>query len=305
MLVSFVVRRLAQMLLVVLLIITLLFFLLRLTGDPVVSLLGPDATPQQVAQKRAEMGLDDSVIIQYGRYLGDVVRLDFGDSFISNQPAMDTVQNRFPGTVKLTLTAFAIAIVLGLTLGIVAAIKRNSWLGAGVMASASLFQGIPSFALGVFLITFFSVRLGWLPAFGDDSWESLILPALTLAAYLSARTARLTRSALVEVLEQDYIRTARAKGLAPTRVVLKHALRNALIPVLTVLAIDLGQLMGGAIVVESVFAWPGVGRQLILSLQQRDYAVVQAIVVVVALSVVMINIVVDILYTRLDPRIRV
>lgn len=302
---TFFVRRLTQMLVVVLLIVTLLFFMLRLTGDPVASLLGPEATAEQVDQKRQEMGLDKDPLTQYWRYVQDVVRFDFGDSFISNQPATDTVAGRFPNTVQLTLTAFAFAVVVGLVLGVVAAIKRNSWLGAGVMALTTFFQGIPSFALGIFLITLFSVRLGWLPAFGDDSWKSLILPSLTLAAYLSARTARLTRSALVEVLEQDYIRTARSKGLTPTAIVLKHALRNAMIPVLTVLAIDLGQLMGGAIVVESVFAWPGIGRQLILSLQQRDYAVVQTIVIVVALTVVAINMLVDLLYTRLDPRIRI
>lgn len=304
MLAAFLFRRITQLLLVVWLIVTLLFFTLRLTGDPVASMLGPDAPPQQVEETRQHLGLDRSPLVQYLFYVRSAVQLDFGDSFISHEPALETVKARFPSTVKLTVVSFVIALVVGMTAGVISAMRRNSWSGAGIMALMTLLQGIPGFALGIFLIMLFSVKLGWLPSFGDDSWKSLVLPALTLAAYLSARCARLTRSALVEVLDQDFIRTARSKGLTESKIIARHALKNALIPVLTVLAIDLGQLLGGAIVIESVFAWPGIGRQLILSLQRRDYAVVQAIVIVVALSVVTINIVVDVIYTRLDPRIR-
>jgi peptide/nickel transport system permease protein len=304
MLIGYLLRRAAGLLFVLWFVITLLFFLLRASGDPVLLLAGPSATQQDVEELRRAMKLDDPVIVQYVTYLGDVARLDFGRSFISNRPAMDTVRERLPKTLQLSLIAFAIALTLGGVVGVVSALKRNSWLSTLLTGLVTFVQGIPSFALAIFLITFFAVRLGWLPSFGDDSWKSLVLPSVTLAAYLGARTARLVRSSLVEVLEQDYIRTARSKGLTPRAITVGHALKNAMIPVVTVLAIDLGHLLGGAVVTETVFAWPGIGRQLVLSISQRDYAVVQAIVFVIAAGVVVINLTADLVYAKLDPRIK-
>lgn len=297
-------RRLGQLSLVLWFVTTLLFFLLRVSGDPIVLLAGPSATREDVAALRHNLKLDRPVLVQYLDYLGRAIRFDFGKSFASNRPAMDTVRDRFPNTLKLTVSAFLIALVFGGAAGIIAALKRNSWLSTLTTVAVTFFQGIPSFALGIFLITLFAVDLGWLPSFGDDSWRSLILPSLTLAAFLSARIARLIRSSLVEVLTQDYVRTARAKGLSESSVVLRHALKNGLVPVLTILAVDLGYLMGGAVVTESVFAWPGVGRQVIMSIAARDYAVVQAIVFIIAINVVVVNLAADVAYVWLDPRIK-
>jgi ABC-type dipeptide/oligopeptide/nickel transport system permease component len=299
----YVLQRLIQLVPVLLGISTMLFFLLRMSGDPVYLLVGDDASPEVVARIRHAYGFDKPVLQQYGEFLAKAVVLDFGDSIRANQPASRQVLNRLPATLQLSLVAMALAIVVALPLGIISAIRRGGGSSALVMLGALFGQSVPSFALGIYLILIFGVTLHWLPTFGYGRPENLILPAITLAALPMARYARLMRSEMLEVLGQDYIRTAYAKGLGPVNVVRSHALKNALIPVVTQIGLDFGLLFAGSVIIETIFAWPGVGRLLIESAQNRDYPVVQATVFMIASVVVIANLLVDLLYRWLDPRI--
>ena len=263
-----------------------------------------DATPEQVAQFRKEMGFTDPLLVQYWRFFKGTLRLDFGLSFRHSQPALDLVLERMPATIQLTITAMIIAMIIAVPVGIISAIRRNSILDHIGMTGALLGQSTPVFWLGIMLILVFSVTFQWFPSSGRGTLEHLILPAVTLGMFSMARTARMMRSSMLEVLGQEYMKTARAKGLSPRMVILKHALKNALIPVVTIVGMELGTLLGGAVITETIFAWPGVGRLAVQAIYNRDYPVVQAAVFLLASIFVLVNLVVDILYTYLDPRVK-
>ena len=298
------VPRLGRALVTLWLVVTVVFVVLRFSGDPVGLLLPSDASQEQVEALRAELGLDASIPVQYGRFVGRLAHGDLGDSLRFNRPARDLVLGRFPATAELASVAFAVAAVLGLAVGSVTAIVRGSALDRVAMAAMGLCQAAPSFFLGLLLILLFSVRLSWFPTSGYGSPSQLVLPALTLSALTLASIARITRSSLLDILRADYIRTARAKGIPERLVFRRHALRNAALPVVTMLGLELAQLLTGAVIVETVFAWPGIGRLAIDSVAARDYPVVQATVLLIAAIYVVINVLVDLSYLVLDPRTR-
>lgn len=300
---SFLVRRLLQSFFVLVGVSLVAFLLIRLSGDPVVLLLGPDATPAQIAELQHALGLDQSLWSQYEHFLARAVQGDFGFSFRNNQPAMALVLARAPATLSLATSGFLVALLLAIPTGIFAATHRDGPLDAASRVLALLGQAVPSFWLGIMLILVFSVRLRWFPAFGAGGLDHLVLPGLALGAFSAAVTSRLLRSSLLEVLSSGYIQVARAKGLRERTIVLRHALRNAAIPVVTVLGLQIGSLLGGSIIIEYVFSYPGVGRLVLDAISHRDYAVVQAFVVLLALVIAVINLLMDLLYAALDPRI--
>jgi peptide/nickel transport system permease protein len=300
-----VLHRLFQAVFVIFGVSLLVYFILHLTGGDIAAGMLPDwATAAQVEQYRREMGLDLPIHEQYLHWLGGIVHGDFGTSFRNDQPAMQLVAERFPATVRLALTAEVIALLVAFPLGVLAALRRGSWWDRGCMALALLGQSVPHFWLGLMLILLVAVNLRWLPVSGSEGPSYLILPALTLATAPPAQLARLVRSGTLEMLHRDFVRTARAKGLAESVVVSRHALRNALLPLVTVMGLELGTLLNGSVVVESVFAWPGVGRVVVTALQQRDIPVVEAGVFLIAGLYILINLGVDLLYAALDPRVR-
>lgn len=296
--------RLGRAIVTLWLVLTVVFVVLRFSGDPVRLLLPSDASEAQVAALRSELGLDAPIPVQYVRFAGQVARGNLGDSMRFNQPALDLVLSRFPATAALALVAFSIAAVLGLTIGSLAASMRNSPFDRLAMALMSFFQAAPSFFLGIMLILLFSVRLGWFPTSGYGTPANLVLPALTLSALTLGSIARLTRSSLLDILQADYVRTARSKGISERMVWLRHALRNASLPLSTMLGLELAGLLTGAVIVETVFAWPGIGRLALDSVAARDYPVVQAVVLLIAVIFVAINLLVDLSYLVLDPRTR-
>jgi peptide/nickel transport system permease protein len=281
------------------------FIILHLTGDPTVLLLPPDASAEEIAKFRRAMGFDDPLYLQYWRFLRGAVRGDFGNSLRHEEPALALVWQRMPATIELTTVALGVALVLAIPAGIVSAVFRNTSVDYVSTVVALVGQAMPTFWLGIMLILVFSVGLHLLPSSGRGGFTHLILPALTLGLFTTARIMRLTRSGMLEVLGQDYVRTARAKGVGERRVVWKHALKNAGIPVVTIVGLELGTLLGGAVITETIFAWPGVGRLSVQAIYNRDYPVVQAAVFVLASIFVLVNLIVDVLYTYLDPRIRI
>ena len=297
-------RRVLQSVLVLFGVSFVVFGILFLTGDPALVLLPPDATLEDIAKFRSEMGFDKPFFVQYGRFLYGAVRGDFGQSVRHGEPAFDLVIERMPATFELSGAALLIALCLAIPAGIVSAVRRNSVLDYISTVVALLGQSMPTFWLGIMLILFFSVRLNLLPSSGRGGWEHMLLPAVTLGLFTTARITRLTRSGMLEVLSQDYIRTARAKGVGDPPVVWKHALKNAAIPIITIVGIELGTLLGGSVITETIFAWPGVGRLSVQAIYNRDYPVVQAAVFTLSATFVLVNLVVDVLYTYLDPRIR-
>jgi ABC-type dipeptide/oligopeptide/nickel transport system permease component len=300
----YVARRLAQSLIVLLGISVVVFVILHLTGDPTLLMLPLDASAEEIARFRHAMGFDDPLPIQYWRFLGGVLQGNFGKSLRHDEPALGLVFERMPATLELTAVALGVALVLAIPAGIVSALARNTALDYVSTVTALIGQAMPTFWLGIMLILVFSVGFQVLPSSGRGGLAHLVLPALTLGLFTTARTMRLTRSALLEVLGQDYVRTARAKGVAERGVVWKHALRNAAIPVITIVGLELGTLLGGAVITETIFAWPGVGRLSVQAIYNRDYPLVQASVFVLASIFVLVNLAVDLVYTLLDPRIR-
>lgn len=284
---------------------TAVFVMARLLpGDPARVIAGVVATPEQVDNLRRQLGLDQPLPVQYADYLGRLVRLDLGTSAHFGSPVTAEIASRLPYTVELALAASAIAATVGVLAGVAAAVRRNTPIDLVISAFSVLGISMPAYWLGLMLIVVFAVQLRALPAAGADGPASIVLPALTLALLSVGLVARMTRSSLLEVLAEDYVRTARAKGARPWRVVLVHALRNALVPILTALGLQLGALMGGAVLTESVFGWPGVGRLLLDSIFFRDYPMVQGLVLLFAVTYVAINLVVDLLYLSVDPRVR-
>jgi len=301
---GYVVRRSAQSLLLVWLVTVVVFALLHLTpGDPASVMLGENATPEQVQALQRSLGLDQPLVLQYARFLGRALHGDLGTSIRAQRPALEVVLERLPATLLLTAGAFSFAVLIGMPIGVISAVKRLTLWDHGSMALALLGQSMPGFWLGLVLITVFAVHLRWLPASGMGSLSHVVLPAITLGMFLIGLIIRLTRSSMLDVLGQDYVRTARAKGLAERMVVMQHALMNALIPVVTLVGLQLGLLLGGAVITETVFAWPGVGLATVTAIHQRDYPVVQCAVLVSAVLVLSINWAVDLLYHYLDPRV--
>jgi peptide/nickel transport system permease protein len=300
----FLVRQAVQLLVVCLGISVITFLLLHLKGDPVVLLLPLDAGKEQMESFRHLMGFDQPLYVQYLRFVTGAVRGDFGDSLYMKKSAFALVMERMPATLLLTFTGLLVSLVIAMPLGIVSAIRRYSLLDNLCTMFAVGGQAMPIFWLGIMLIIVFSIKLHWLPASGFGTWTHLVLPATTLGFFLAPLTMRLVRSGMLEVLAQDYVRTARAKGVSERGVLLKHALRNAAIPVITVIGLQFGQLLGGAIVTETVYAWPGVATFTVTAIRNSDFPVVQAAVFLLALCIVVVNLLVDLLVGMIDPRIR-
>ena len=286
-------------------VVLLVFLMVRLApGDPAILLAGEFATPETLEAIRTRYGLDRPLPEQFALYLGALLQGDLGESSRSRRPVLEELKTYFPNTVVLATAAILVALATGIPLGILAALRQGSWLDLGVMVLALLGVSMPVFWFGLLAILIFSVELGWFPVAGKGTLAHLVLPAVTLGINATALLARMTRGTLVEVLSQDYIRTARAKGLAERVVIFKHALRNALIPVVTVAGLEFGSLLAGAVITETIFAWPGLGQLLVGSILSRDYPVVQGAVLLVAFTFTLVNLMVDLLYAWIDPRVR-
>lgn len=301
---SYIIRRLLQSIIVLVGVSFIAFAVMFLTGDPISAMAGEDWTQEMTQNLRHEMGFDRPMHVQFLDFLGGAVRGDLGTSLRQNQPNLTLILDRMPATLELASVSLLISIAISIPVGVFSALKRGTHWDNVIMLFALLGQSTPVFWLGIMLILIFSVYLQLTPVSGRGGLESLILPAITLGAFSTARNARMMRSTMIEVMEQDYIRTARAKGLRESMVLYTHAMRNALIPVVTLIGLQVGVLLGGAVITETIFAWPGVGRLVIQAIYAKDIPLVQATVMVLAAFFVIINLVVDILYTSLDPRIR-
>ena len=303
--INFVAKRLLGLLPTLLIVGFLVFLFVHvLPGDPARLAAGPDANQETVELVRKDLGLDKPLPQQFIRFVHGVLHWDFGTSLRTKRPVSTEIADRFMPTFWLTLWSMVWSVVIGMAIGIVSAVWRNQWPDRVGMTLAVSGISFPAFALGMVLMQTFSVQLGWLPTVGDDTWRHYVLPSLTLGAAVAAIMARFTRSSFVEILGEDFIRTARAKGLDERRVVIKHGLRNALIPVVTMMGLQFGFLLGGSIVVEKVFNWPGLGRLLVDAVDMRDYPVIQALVLLFSLEFILINLVVDVLYGIINPVIR-
>jgi len=280
------------------------FALVHLSGDPVLLMVSPDAPPEVVTTTRHVLGFDRPLYEQFGRYLGNALQGNLGVSLRMNRPVTTLILERLPATLQLTVAALVMAVVVAIPAGIVSAVKRGTLIDRLAMAGAVAGQAVPIFWLALLLIAFFGVRLRWLPVYGSGSLAHFVLPAVSLSTIIMGRLARLVRSSMLEVLGQDYVRTARAKGVGESRVLAVHALKNAAIPIVTLLGLQFAQLLGGAVVTETIFAWPGIGRLVVEAIFNRDFPVVQGVVLVVSLIFVAVNLLVDLSYAVLDPRIR-
>ena len=302
--VVFIIRRMLVSFFVILAISFIVFSLTFLSGDPAVLMVSPEATAEDVERFREQAGFNDPFLEQYGRFLVNAVKGDFGLSLRHREPSLPLVVDRLPATFQLSVFAMVLTLAFAIPLGIAAAWKRGSLIDSFAMFFAVFGQSMPNFWLGILLIFLFAVRLRLLPTSGRGGFEYLILPGLTMALNLMATITRLVRSTMLDVLSQDFIRTAHGKGLSNSVVLFTHALRNALIPVVTVIGLQFGYILGGAVVIETVFSWPGVGLLTIQAIYNRDFPLVQAAVFVLAVAIILINMFVDILYSFLDPRIR-
>jgi peptide/nickel transport system permease protein len=301
---AYLISRLAQTLLVVALALTAVFFMVRLAGDPVLLFLPMDIQAKDVNEFRQRLGFNDPLLVQYGRFMAGALRGDFGESLRYKQDALGLVRERLPATLALAATALALTFCVAVPVGVISAVRRGTAVDVLGMTLAVLGQAIPGFWLGLMLIYIFSVRLGWLPTGGTGSLPHLIMPSIVLAAFYAARMARLTRSSVLDMLNEEFVLTARAKGLAELAVIGKHALKNAAIPIVTLAGLETGQLLGGAVIAETIFAWPGVGRLTVQALLNRDFPVVLAAVFVISVTYTLVNLLVDLLYGWLDPRTR-
>ena len=302
---NYFVKRLLGLLPTLLIVAVLVFlFVHMLPGDPARLAAGADADEQTVALVRKELGLDRPLPEQFVNFFSHMLKGDFGTSMRTRRPVATEIAERFMPTLLLTLASMSWAVVLGMTLGVVSAVFRNQWPDRLGMTLAVSGISFPAFALGMLLMQVFSVQLGWLPTVGADSWRHYVLPSITLGAAVAAVMARFTRASCVEVMQEDFVRTARAKGLKERTVIAKHCLRNALIPVVTMMGLQFGFLLGGSIVVEAVFNWPGLGRLLVDAVIMRDYPVIQTLVLLFSLEFILINLVVDVLYGFINPTIR-
>jgi ABC-type dipeptide/oligopeptide/nickel transport system permease component len=287
------------------LVLTLVFLLIHIVpGDPVEQMLGEGAAPGQISQLRHSLGLDQPLYVQYGRYLKDIVRGDLGQSFKFQAPVRSVIFERYPATLQLAFLALLVCAAIAIPAGVIAAHRRGSTADRSIGVFTLLGLAVPNFALGPLLITLFSIKLGWLPVSGRGGVLNYILPAATLGAALAAILTRMVRSSMLEELSSDYVRTARAKGLSTRVVLLRHALRNALIPIITILGLQFGTLLAGTIVTETIFSWPGIGRLTVMAISSRDYPLLQGCILVIALSYVLVNLLTDVFYAVIDPRVR-
>jgi ABC-type dipeptide/oligopeptide/nickel transport system permease component len=300
---QFILKRLWHMVFVVIGISVISFFFIHLSGDPVMLMLPGDATDQEIEELRVQLGFNDPLHIQYLRFAAKAIQGDFGDSLYYNVPVFELITERLPASLELAFAAMLFALGFAVPIGILSAVKRGSFLDMSSMLGALMGLSMPHFWLGIMLMMLFSVHLGWLPTSGRGTMAHLIMPAMSLGLSLMAMFARLTRSVMLEVLSLDYIRTARAKGLKERVVISKHALKNALIPLVTVAGMQFGFLIGGTVIIETVFAWPGLGRLVVQAIFSRDYPLVQGIVLIFSIIFVGMNLLVDILYVYLDPQI--
>ncbi len=321
---TFLVRRLLQSVIVLIGVTLISFVALQIGGDPTYLFVSENASFEEIERARRALGFDRPLHVQYLSYVWDVMRLDFGTSLTYRQPAMDVVLRALPASIELTLFSLILAIVISIPLGIVSALYRGKPVDGGIMTFAMIGQSIPNFWMGIMMIMFFGLYLRWFPISGHvpflqplmdgdfsrafsnlpQSLHYMIMPALAVGSYTLARNARLVRSSMLEVLQQDYVRTARSKGISETRVIVHHALRNAWLPVVTMIGLEFGFLLGGVVVVETVFSYPGVGRLVFNAINQRDIPVVQASVIIIALIFILLNLIVDLIYARLDPRVK-
>lgn len=302
---KYIIRRLLMMIPVMLGVIVIVFTLMYITpGDPVDTLLGDDATPEMVEELREELGLNGTYLQRLGKYLVNLLHGDLGIDYATREPVMDRIMQTFPNSIKLAGCSVLLALVLGLTLGIISAVKQYSLFDNTAMALAMIGNAMPSFWQGLLLMLLFALHWRLLPASGFDGWQYMILPTITIGTSSAAAIARMTRSSMLEVIRQDYITTAEAKGQTELKIIIKHALKNALIPVITTVGIQFGNLLGGAVLSESIFAVPGVGKMMVDAIKARNYPVVQGGVLTVALAFSLVNLAVDILYAYVDPRIR-
>lgn len=322
---KYIIHRILQMIPVIFGITILVFFIMRvIPGDPAMVLLGQDATIEEMGKIRETLGLNENIFIQLLKYLQNMLTLNFGDSIFLGEPVLEIIKESFPATIELTVMAMIISLIISIPLGIISAVKQNTPIDYIGMIFAQIGISMPVFWTGALLILAFSIKLGWLPSFGRGepildgfklffttgsaeiliySIKKMILPAFSLGIMGAALISRMIRSTMLEVLESDYIRTARAKGTTEFKVIMKHAFRNALLPVVTIIGLQLGSLLGGAIITETVFAWPGIGRIIVTAISQRDYPLVQGGVIIIALSFTLINLMVDLLYVIINPKI--
>ena len=300
-----IIKRLLQTIPTLLVVVTLTFCLTRmLPGDPAVAILGIEANAEDIEAMRAEMNLDKSLPEQYALYLGGLVHGDFGYSYSYRQDVLPLITSRIPNTLTLTLTALLFAFIIGTSVGIIAALKQNTIFDYIVMVITLIGVSMPIFWLAVMLIMLFSLKLGWFPVFGAKQWSSIVLPAISLGLMNMASIARTTRSSMVETIRQDYIRTAYAKGLPKRTVIMRHAFRNGLLPTITVIGLEIGQMLGGSVLTETVFAWPGIGRLMIQSVNGRDTPTVMGCIILMTVCFSIVNLLVDLLYGVFDPRVR-
>ena len=301
---GFLIYRLFRLLIALWCVVTVVFVVMRLSGDPVPLLLPPDASIAEMERLRHDMGLDRPIYVQYGVFINQAVQGDFGRSIHFRTSAMQVVWERVPATLELAFVSFVCALVVAIPAGVVSAIRRGSVYDNIVMGVALVGQAAPTFYIGIMLILVCSLRLNLFPTSGRGGWQNLVLPGVTLGAFAMASIARITRSAVLEIMRADYIRTARAKGLPEFWTLAKHIMRNAAIPIVTIVGLQLGNLLGGAVVTETIFSWPGIGRLAIQSIYNRDYPIVQSCVFITAAMFVILNLLVDVAYGILDPRIR-
>jgi peptide/nickel transport system permease protein len=309
---DFIIRRLAMAVPVLIGASIVIFLLIRLVpGDPAIAIAGPDASDEDLTQIRESMSLNDPIYVQYWTYISRAVQGDLGHSYYYKKDIMDMIRRTLPATLELSFVALIVSLALAIPAGVISAVRRNSWIDHGSMLVAVLGVSIPVFWLATMLIYVFAVRLKWLPAsgrggtlFSTSGVEHIVLPAISLGAIMMASTTRLTRGSMLEVLNDDYVRTARAKGLRERAVIVRHALRNAMIPVTTNVGLQIGSLLAGSFLTETVFAWPGIGRLSVDAMYRRDYPLVQGTLLLVVTGFILVNLLVDVLYVVLDPRIR-
>ncbi len=310
---AYILRRLVMLVPVLIVVGVVVFGLVHLTpGDPAAVILGDRATPEDIARLREQLGLNDPLPVQFVRWFGNVLRLDFGESIFLGEPVTQALLSRVQPTVLLTVYALSIQVLIGIPAGVLAAVRYNSPLDRTLTVMAISGSAIPTFFLGILLILIFAVHLRWLPSggyvpFGEDPvahFKAMLLPAFALGFSAAGLLARLVRSSMLDVLREDYVRTAFAKGLPEQLVIVRHALRNALIPALTIIGISIGALLGGAVVTETVFTIPGMGRLVVQSIARRDYPVIQGAIIAIAMTYVLVNLVIDVLYVYIDPRVR-
>ncbi len=301
----YIVKRLLMLIPVLLAVAFVIYAIMNVAeGDPVYSVAGADATEEQLAALREEMGLNGSLVERYFRYIGNLLKGDLGISYVSKQDVMKIYLQRLPNTLKLASMTMIFATLIALPLGIIAAVNQNSWIDTLSMVLALIGLSMPNFWLGLLLIILFSLKLGWFPSGGNVGFRSIILPAFTVGAGLAALLTRTTRSSMLDVIRQDYLRTARAKGVPERTIIRKHALRNALIPIITIFGVQFSNVLGGSVLAETVFAWPGVGRLVVDAIDQRDIPTVTGALVMTTMLVTIVNLLIDIVYAFVDPRIK-